>query len=338
MTHGPVGDSAASVEYEETEHSRPRTCRDRVGRGARRLAVRLRQRGHQRRRLGDRGRRSASAALKLGFAVASALLGAAAGALTAGRLADKIGRMLGDEDRRRAVPHQRDRHRPVHNFVGTNDDHYLAAERRLDAGGLPDRRRHRRRRRLGHRAGVHRRDLAAAHPRPARLAAAAGDRDRHLHVARWSTSCSRMLAGGSATRRCGWAWRPGAGCSSSMVDPGGASTGCWRCTIPESPRYLVAKHRIPEARKVLTMLLGEKNLDVRSTGSGNRWSARSKPSWHDLQEPTGGIYRNRVGRSRAVGLPAVRRHQRDLLLLQHPLGGRRIHRERSRSSSPSSRR
>ncbi|MCV7081244.1 MFS transporter, partial [Mycolicibacterium insubricum] len=31
--------------------------------------------------------------------------------------------------------------------------------------------------------------------------------------------------------------------------------GALSYTIPESPRYLVAKFRIPEARKVLTMLL-----------------------------------------------------------------------------------
>ncbi len=33
-------------------------------------------------------------------------------------------------------------------------------------------------------------------------------------------------------------------------------------TIPESPRYLVATHRIPEARRVLTTLLGAKNLEI----------------------------------------------------------------------------
>ena len=36
-------------------------------------------------------------------------------------------------------------------------------------------------------------------------------------------------------------------------------------TIPESPRYLVATFRIPEARRVLTMLLGEKNLELTIT-------------------------------------------------------------------------
>ena len=38
--------------------------------------------------------------------------------------------------------------------------------------------------------------------------------------------------------------------------------GLLTLTIPESPRYLVATHRIPEARRVLTMLLGAKNLDI----------------------------------------------------------------------------
>ncbi|MGH3644574.1 MAG: MFS transporter, partial [Mycobacterium sp.] len=36
-------------------------------------------------------------------------------------------------------------------------------------------------------------------------------------------------------------------------------------TIPESPRYLVASHKIPEARRVLNMLLGEKNLEITIT-------------------------------------------------------------------------
>ena len=50
-----------------------------------------------------------------------------------------------------------------------------------------------------------------------------------------------------------------------FLDDGGARAslyGVLAFTIPESPRYLVARHRIPEARKVLTMLLGEKNLEI----------------------------------------------------------------------------
>ncbi len=47
-------------------------------------------------------------------------------------------------------------------------------------------------------------------------------------------------------------------------------------TIPESPRYLVASHKIPEARRVLTMLLGEKNLEITiDRHPGDRWSART---------------------------------------------------------------
>jgi sugar porter (SP) family MFS transporter len=61
-------------------------------------------------------------------------------------------------------------------------------------------------------------------------------------------------------------------------------------TIPESPRYLIARHRIPEARKVLTMLLGEKNLDITIDRIQSTLSGEAKPSWRDLRKPTGGVY------------------------------------------------
>lgn len=48
-------------------------------------------------------------------------------------------------------------------------------------------------------------------------------------------------------------------------------------TIPESPRYLVATHRIPEARTVLATLLGEKNLTSPSAGSRRRWIRAPRP-------------------------------------------------------------
>ncbi|WP_418002502.1 sugar porter family MFS transporter [Mycobacterium sp. PDNC021] len=59
-------------------------------------------------------------------------------------------------------------------------------------------------------------------------------------------------------------------------------------TIPESPRYLVATHRIPEARKVLTMLLGEKNLEITIDRIQQTLESESKPSWRDMCKPGGG--------------------------------------------------
>ncbi len=61
-------------------------------------------------------------------------------------------------------------------------------------------------------------------------------------------------------------------------------------TIPESPRYLVARHRIPEARKVLTMLLGEKNLEITLDRIQGTLAQDTKPSWRDLRKPGGGVY------------------------------------------------
>jgi len=61
-------------------------------------------------------------------------------------------------------------------------------------------------------------------------------------------------------------------------------------TIPESPRYLVAKYRIPEARKVLSVLLGEKGPELTITRIQESLKAEKPPSWRDLKKPTGGIY------------------------------------------------
>ncbi len=61
-------------------------------------------------------------------------------------------------------------------------------------------------------------------------------------------------------------------------------------TIPESPRYLVASHRIPEARRVLSMLLGQKNLEITITRIRDTLEREDKPSWSDLKKPTGGVY------------------------------------------------
>ena len=66
--------------------------------------------------------------------------------------------------------------------------------------------------------------------------------------------------------------------------------GALAFTIPESPRYLVATYRIPEARKVLTMLLGEKNLDITISRIQESLKSETPPSWRDLRKPTGGLY------------------------------------------------
>ncbi len=60
-------------------------------------------------------------------------------------------------------------------------------------------------------------------------------------------------------------------------------------TIPESPRYLVATHRIPEARKVLTTLLGTKNLEITIGRIQQTLDAEQKPSWRDMCKPGGGL-------------------------------------------------
>ena len=48
----------------------------------------------------------------------------------------------------------------------------------------------------------------------------------------------------------------------AMVIPA-VAYGLLALTIPESPRYLIAKHRIPEAKEILTGLLGPKNIDAK---------------------------------------------------------------------------
>src|SRR3981081_2034667 len=91
MTHGPVGDSASGLDYEESEHS------GRVVRIASVAALGGLLFGYDSAVINGAG--SAVHApfqidtAPLGCAVAAALLGAAAGAMTAGRLADKIGRL-----------------------------------------------------------------------------------------------------------------------------------------------------------------------------------------------------------------------------------------------------
>ena len=67
-------------------------------------------------------------------------------------------------------------------------------------------------------------------------------------------------------------------------------------TIPESPRYLVASHKIPEARRVLNMLLGEKNLEITITASRRSLEREDKPSLARSEEADRRHLRHRLGR------------------------------------------
>ena len=123
MTHGPVGDSSSGLDYEETEHA------GRVVRIASVAALGGLLFGYDSAVIN--GAVSAIedefgvGGFKLGFAVASALLGAAAGALTAGRLADKIGRIAVMKIAALLFLISAIGAGLSYNFVGTNDDFYL---------------------------------------------------------------------------------------------------------------------------------------------------------------------------------------------------------------------
>jgi sugar porter (SP) family MFS transporter len=61
-------------------------------------------------------------------------------------------------------------------------------------------------------------------------------------------------------------------------------------TIPESPRYLVASHKIPEARRVLSTLLGSKNLEITIDRIRETLEREDKPSWKDMRKPGGSFF------------------------------------------------
>ncbi|ORV12610.1 sugar porter family MFS transporter [Mycobacterium celatum] len=61
-------------------------------------------------------------------------------------------------------------------------------------------------------------------------------------------------------------------------------------SIPESPRYLIASQRIPEARRVLSGLLDERDVDPTVNRIAETLQRETPPSWRDLRKPTGGLY------------------------------------------------
>ena len=271
MTHGPVGDSASGLDYEESEHS------GRVVRIASVAALGGLLFGYDSAVING-----AVAALQdefsidnatLGFAVASALRGAAAGAKTAGRLADKIGRLSVMKIAALLF---------FISAIGTGlaNSIWLGVLFRI-VGGIG----------VGVASVI---DPAyIAETSPPRIRGRLGSLQQLAIVSGIFLSLAidyflAHLAGGSREELwlglAAWRWM-----FLIMAVPA-IVYGALAYTIPESPRYLVATYRIPEARRVLTMLLGEKNLELTITRIQESLKADKPPSWRDLRKPTGGIY------------------------------------------------
>jgi MFS transporter, SP family, sugar:H+ symporter len=61
-------------------------------------------------------------------------------------------------------------------------------------------------------------------------------------------------------------------------------------TISESPRYLVAKQQLSRARQVLSALLGPRDVEPTIRRIGDTLAQEKPHSWRDLRKPTGGLY------------------------------------------------
>jgi SP family sugar:H+ symporter-like MFS transporter len=61
-------------------------------------------------------------------------------------------------------------------------------------------------------------------------------------------------------------------------------------SIPESPRYLVAKQQLSQARRVLSALLGARDVEPTISRIADTLEQEKPQSWRDLRKPTGGLY------------------------------------------------
>ncbi|TKV58490.1 sugar porter family MFS transporter [Nakamurella flava] len=210
--------------------------------------------------------------LELGFTVAAALLGAAAGALLAGRLADKMGRV--------AVM----KIAAVLFFLGALGTGFALNLEMLILFRLVG----------GFGVGIASVIAPAyiAEIAPASIRGRLGSLQQLAIVTGIAISLMidyglAHLAGDSRNELWlgmeAWRWMFLAMAIPAVV------YGALALTIPESPRYLIAKHRIPEAKEVLTRLLGPKNIDEKIEKIRKTMERETEPSWKDLRGPSGRI-------------------------------------------------
>ncbi|KUH99941.1 sugar porter family MFS transporter [Mycobacterium sp. IS-3022] len=271
MAHGPVGEPSSGLDYEESEHS------GRVVRIASVAALGGLLFGYDSAVING-----AVSAVEdhfqisktvTGVAVAAALIGAALGAVVAGRLADKIGRL--------SVMKIAALLFLISAFgTGLAVNVWMFGMFRI-VGGL----------------GVGVASVIApayiAETSPPRIRGRLGSLQQLAIVSGIFVSLAidallAHLAGGSREELWlsmeAWRWM-----FLVMAVPA-VLYGGLAFTIPESPRYLVATYRIPEARRVLNKLLGEKNLELTITRIKESLKSEKPPSWRDLRKPTGGLY------------------------------------------------
>jgi MFS transporter, SP family, sugar:H+ symporter len=206
----------------------------------------------------------------LGFAVASALLGAAAGALTAGKFADRFGRLFTMKVA------------AVLFFIsaivaGLAPNLTILVIGRVIGG-----------------VGVGVASVIApayiAEVAPARIRGRLGSLQQLAIVTGIFLSllvdfAFAQAAGGSREPLWfgleAWRWMFLAMAVPAIV------YGTLVLTIPESPRYLIATHKIDEARRVLAGLLGERGLDAKIARIRETMERDKPPTWSELK---GGRY------------------------------------------------
>ena len=214
---------------------------------------------------------SASAAV-LGFTVSSALLGAAAGALTAGRVADRYGRLTAM------------RVAAVLFLIGAVGSGLASSLVMLVVfrviGGIA----------VGIASVIA--PTYIAEIAPARIRGRLGSLQQlaivtGIFLALLVDSALEPAAGGSEKDLWlgleAWRWM-----FLAMVVPALVYGGL-AFTIPESPRYLVAKNRLDEARSVLRRVLGNIDLDEKVAQIKETLQREKRPSMLDLRGPSFGL-------------------------------------------------